>query len=313
MAAASKTPRNPAPVGSYVLGTISGRMMLIDTGAMRSVFPPSREDRRRPPDLAASLTAANGSPILSYGTRLLSVSILGQRYKWNFIVADVRTPLLGADLLAHFGLVIDIGRRRLLDTESCRSLPLSPGPRVPIVCSVAPHQCASLLKEFRRYSNPSFVRCPGPPPNTGYIITSRQGPPRRMQSSGGFPHSAFRRPRRPLPRWSERLRHIQRVLQCLQESGLVIRFDKCTFGVDRVEFLSHKISPGGVHPVASKVEAVVRFPTPTSVKAVQEFLGMVNYYRRFIPVVAHTMAPLTEILKGLPKITVWGPSNEPSP
>ncbi|XP_066965662.1 uncharacterized protein [Macrobrachium rosenbergii] len=72
MAAASKTPRSPAPVGFYVRDTVSGRMMLIDTGARRSVFPPSREDCRRPPDLAAYLRATNRFPILSYSTRLLA-------------------------------------------------------------------------------------------------------------------------------------------------------------------------------------------------------------------------------------------------
>ncbi|XP_066947108.1 uncharacterized protein [Macrobrachium rosenbergii] len=83
-------------------------------------------------------------------------------------------------------------------------------------------------------------------------------------------------------------------------------FDKCTFGVDKVEFLGHKISPGGVHPVSSKVEAVVGSLTPTSIRAVQEFLGMVNYYRRFIPGITHTTAPLTEVLKGRPKTLEWG-------
>ncbi|XP_066949329.1 uncharacterized protein [Macrobrachium rosenbergii] len=76
-AVAAEEPRSPKPLG------------LVDTGAVRSVFPPSREDRRHPPDPAAFMTAANGSPILSYSTRLLSISILGQRYKWKFIVVDV--------------------------------------------------------------------------------------------------------------------------------------------------------------------------------------------------------------------------------
>ncbi|XP_066953393.1 uncharacterized protein [Macrobrachium rosenbergii] len=125
---AAEEPRSPKPLGFYVRDTVSGRMMLVDTGAIQSVFLPSREDRKRPPDSAAFLTAANGSLILSYGTRLLSISILGWRCTWNFIVTDVRTPLQAADFLSHFGLAVDIGRKRLLDTDSRQSLPLATGP-----------------------------------------------------------------------------------------------------------------------------------------------------------------------------------------
>ncbi|XP_066958090.1 uncharacterized protein [Macrobrachium rosenbergii] len=164
--------------GFYVRDTISGRMTLIDTGAVQSVFPPSREDRKCPPDPAASLMAANRSPILSYGTKLLSVSILGQRYKWNFIVVDVKTPLLGADLPAHFGLAVDVGCKRLLDTESCQSLPLAPGPSAPTVCFVIPHQCASLLKEFPEVFRPELRQVAGVPAKHGiyHHIKTRRAP-----------------------------------------------------------------------------------------------------------------------------------------
>ncbi|XP_066967130.1 uncharacterized protein [Macrobrachium rosenbergii] len=125
-------------------------MMLVDTGATRSVFPPSGEDRRRPPDQTTCLTATNGSPILSYGTKLLSISILGQRYSWEFIIADVRTPILGVDFLAHFSLAVNVANKHLLDTQSCQSLPLLPGPREPTICSIAPHQYGALLKGLRQ-------------------------------------------------------------------------------------------------------------------------------------------------------------------
>ncbi|XP_066958157.1 uncharacterized protein [Macrobrachium rosenbergii] len=175
---AAEAPRSPAPVGFYVRNTISGRMMLIDTGAVRSVFLPSREDYKRLSDPTASLTAANGSPILSYGTKLLSVSILGWRYKWSFIVTDVRTPLLGADFLAHFGLAVDVGRKRLLDTMSYQSLPLATGPSTLTVCSIAPHQYASLLKEFPEVFKPELHQVPRAPAKHGiYHHIKTKGPP----------------------------------------------------------------------------------------------------------------------------------------
>ncbi|XP_066947185.1 uncharacterized protein [Macrobrachium rosenbergii] len=307
---AAETPRSPVPVGFYICNTVSGRMMMIDMGAVQSVFPPSREDRKRPPDPVASLTATTGSPILSYSTKLLSVSILGQRYKWNFIIAKVRTPLLGANFLAHFGLAVNVGHKCLLDTESCQSLPLALGHSTPTVCSVAPHQYASLLKEFPEVFRPNLRQVPGAPTKHRiYHHIKTKGPQEAKNAFADMERMGIFRKAPSL--WASPLHmHIRKVLQCLQENGLIVRFDKCTFGVERVDFLGHEISPGGIRPLASKVEAVVRFPTPTSVKGVQEFLGMVNYYRRFITGVAHTMVPLTEILKGHPKSLVWGPNQQ---
>ncbi|XP_066950856.1 uncharacterized protein [Macrobrachium rosenbergii] len=138
-------------------------MILVDTGTMRLVFPPSGEDFRRPLDPTTCLTATNRSLILSYGTKLLSISILGRRYNWEFIIADVRTPPLGADFLAHFSLAVDVGSKHLLDIQTCQSLPLSPGPREPTICSIAPHQYGSLLKEFPEVFKPELRQMPGTP------------------------------------------------------------------------------------------------------------------------------------------------------
>ncbi|XP_066950854.1 uncharacterized protein [Macrobrachium rosenbergii] len=111
-------------------------------------------------------------------TRLLLFSILGRRYKWNFIVADVRTPLLGADFLAHFGLAVNVGCKPLLDTKSCQSLPLLLGPSEPTICSVAPHQYGSLLKEFSEVFKPEFCQVPGAPAKHEiYHHIKTRGPP----------------------------------------------------------------------------------------------------------------------------------------
>ncbi|XP_066941037.1 uncharacterized protein [Macrobrachium rosenbergii] len=230
------------------------RMMLVDTRAVWSVFPPSQEDRKHLPDPAAFLTAANGSPILSYGTRVLSISILGQRYMWNFSVADMRTPLLGTDFLAHFGMAVDVGHKRLLDTDSCQSLPLATGPSTPAICSV-------IITPFRSYV---FAFCTFGLRNAGATFQ------RLMDGILGdlnfwicYVDDILIFSRSP----KEHLRHIRKLLQRLQENGLVVRFNKCTFGVKKADFLGHEISPEGIRPLASKVAAVTRFPTSTSIKA----------------------------------------------
>ena len=74
----------------------------------------------------------------------------------------------------------------------------------------------------------------------------------------------------------------------LHTNGLVIRTrDKCVFGASTIDFLGD-----GIRPLPSKVDAVNGFPKPTTAKQLQEFLGMINYYHRFIPNAAEILSPL---------------------
>jgi hypothetical protein len=100
---------------------------------------------------------------------------------------------------------------------------------------------------------------------------------------------------------SEHLQHVRILFQRLQAAGLVINCEKCVFGVPEVDFLGHHISAAGVSPIASRVTAINDHPRPTTVKELQGFLGVINFYRRFIPAAAHILKPLTDQLKGRPK------------
>ena len=95
--------------------------------------------------------------------------------------------------------------------------------------------------------------------------------------------------------------HLHLVLQQLQKHGLVINAEKCQLGVEAVDYLGHHVTATGITPITSRVEAIEKFPTPTTVKSLQTYLGMVNFYRRFLPRAAHVLRPLTESLKGAPK------------
>ena len=86
--------------------------------------------------------------------------------------------------------------------------------------------------------------------------------------------------------------HLRSVLELLHINGLVIRKDKCVFGASAIDFLGHDISGDGIRPLPSKVDAVSKFPKPTTVKQLQEFLGMINYYHRFIHNAAGILSPL---------------------
>ena len=103
----------------------------------------------------------------------------------------------------------------------------------------------------------------------------------------------------------EHLQHLKIVLERLSKNGLIVREDKCTFGASEIEFLGHIISQHGVTPIREKADAIQRFPKPTTVKGLQEFLGLVTFYHRFLPNIASTLAPLNELLKGKPKLLTW--------
>jgi hypothetical protein len=93
---------------------------------------------------------------------------------------------------------------------------------------------------------------------------------------------------------------LEQIFRRFREAGLVLNMDKCIFAVSSVEFLGHQISSAGAEPLAANVAAVTKFPAPTTIKELQVFLGMVNFYRRFLPAIAKTLLPLTDALKGGP-------------
>ena len=91
----------------------------------------------------------------------------------------------------------------------------------------------------------------------------------------------------------------------------LIRRDRCVFGASTVEFLGHNISGDGIRPLLSKVDAVNRFPRPSTVKQLQEFLGMINYYQRFIPNAAGILTPLYHLSSTKEKqLEEWNQTHE---
>ena len=90
----------------------------------------------------------------------------------------------------------------------------------------------------------------------------------------------------------QHLEDLRTVCTQLQNNGLAIRLEKCVFGVKTLDFLGHSVSKDGATPLPAKVKAVMDFPRPSTVKGLQEFLGMVNFYHRFVPGIAGTLQPL---------------------
>ena len=102
--------------------------------------------------------------------------------------------------------------------------------------------------------------------------------------------------------------HLRALFKRLQQHGLIINAAKCQFGRQDLDFLGHRITCHGVLPLPDKVLAIRNFGKPLSRKGLQEFLGMVNFYHRFIPHAAAIMRPLFAATTGSAKAIIWTPT-----
>ena len=92
--------------------------------------------------------------------------------------------------------------------------------------------------------------------------------------------------------------NIRAVFQCIHIAGLKLTIEKCQFIVRQVEFLGRTISSEGVSPQAHKIQNfLAKFRFPKSKKALQQYLGFVNYYRNYIPRMAEKLHPFNKLLK----------------
>jgi hypothetical protein len=94
------------------------------------------------------------------------------------------------------------------------------------------------------------------------------------------------------------LRHLEAFFNALVTNGLAINLEKCVFAVPSLEILNHTISVTRAAPTADHAAEIENCPPPQDIKQLQRFLGMVNFYRRFLPNCAQVLKPLTNLLKG---------------
>ena len=100
---------------------------------------------------------------------------------------------------------------------------------------------------------------------------------------------------------TQHLEHLQKIFTRFDEYGLVIKPEKCVFGVKTITYLGFERTEHGTSPRPEKVKAIQEFPLPNTKKELLRFLGMVNFYRRFIPNAEHSQAILHDLLKGTKK------------
>ena len=93
----------------------------------------------------------------------------------------------------------------------------------------------------------------------------------------------------------EHLKHVETIFERLKSAGLKLKLSKCEFFKKHIHYLGHLISDEGIQPLPEKLEAVRQMPPPVSAKEVKQFLGLVGYYRKFVPRFADISRPLTQL------------------
>jgi len=94
--------------------------------------------------------------------------------------------------------------------------------------------------------------------------------------------------------------HLQETFALLRAACLTTNAEKCEFRKTSIEFLGHIVSASGIAP-PSRVAAIAAHPRPNTIKELQNFLGVINFYRKFVPGAAAMLRPLTDALRGSPR------------
>ena len=108
----------------------------------------------------------------------------------------------------------------------------------------------------------------------------------------------------------EHKKHLRILFKRLAQYGIIINVKKSQFFADSLEFLGYEVSAQGIRPLPYRIKALMEYPPPPDAQGLRRFLGMINFYRLFLPKAAHFQAPLHAALSGLkgPQPIEWTPA-----
>jgi hypothetical protein len=103
----------------------------------------------------------------------------------------------------------------------------------------------------------------------------------------------------------EHKQHLQTLFSCLQKYEILVNPAKCVFSAPEVTFLGYKVSAKGSQPLKKRVTDLQNCPAPQTASQLRRFLGMLNFYRQFLPHAAAIQAPLHAALSGPKTPPTW--------
>lgn len=192
----------------FVKDSSTKTRFLIDTGADLCVFPRSGVDRRVK-ESTYELCAANGSRIKTYGTMAIRLSFsLRREFLWDFVIADVETPIIGMDFLAHYNLLVDPRHQRLIDATTSLFVAGAPAPgSEPTIRTITEDSVYhDLLKEYPDLTRPPVFRRKSVRHNVVHYIETTSGPP------------VYCKPRRLAP---DRLKEVRAEFDLMLRQGII--------------------------------------------------------------------------------------------
>ena len=95
----------------------------------------------------------------------------------------------------------------------------------------------------------------------------------------------------------EHLQHLEEIFVRLRKFGFKMKREKCSFFKKHIQYLGHLVSERGFEPLPEKLESIRKMPAPRTAKEVKQFLGLIGYYRKFVPHFADISRPLTKLTR----------------
>ncbi|GFS16796.1 Pol polyprotein [Elysia marginata] len=246
----------------------------------------------------------------TYGSRVVHLHFGTRVFDVRLISANVKRPLLGADFLHQHNLLVVIRGRRLIEADSFSHISCS-------VSSISTDSVLALIgptsNRFRKILNgypellqPTFPTAEVKHGVKHFIPTKKRPVFARARRLAPDKLASAKKEFLEMETMDDilvasssaqsHIDNLNAVFHRLRHYGLVIKLEKCLFGKSSFDFLGHQVSAAGLVPMPSRVSAVKNFSQRRDVKALQEYLGILNFYHRFIPNLASTLRPLYQVI-----------------
>lgn len=172
----------------FVHDRSTNQKFLIDTGSDLSIISASNSEKKKQSN-DFKLFAANGTPIATFGQKLITVNLgLRRNFTWAFIIANVTRPIIGADFLRNFELLVDLKNKKLIDGKTnlkiTAQVELITDQNINITSVVGEGIYDQLLNEFNDITKPDFNTMLSK--KTNYFIASKLKGRLSSQKLGGY-------------------------------------------------------------------------------------------------------------------------------